>query len=268
MNWFHSGWRRDTPDHRDFAIESTVAPKELPASSDLRKYDSPVLNQGKTSACTAHATDGVWTWYQLYKRGTYTPGSRAFIYWWARKYDGITGDNGATLRSSARTIANYGVPPENKWTFIPSHITKSPTQSVDALALKSRATNYYRLDPAGTTPTTLLNTMKSTLVTLPIMGGFTCYNSIFEVDTDGLVPLPKANEEPVGGHAIEFCGYDSLKKWLLFKNSWTPKWGDNGYGRLPEEYVTMGIVKDLWVVAGESDITAAPAINSIARVVS
>jgi Papain family cysteine protease len=40
-----------------------------------------------------------------------------------------------------------------------------------------------------------------------------------------------------GWHAIPVCGYDDVTSRFEFKNSWSPYWGNGGYGTIPYEYV-------------------------------
>lgn len=40
-----------------------------------------------------------------------------------------------------------------------------------------------------------------------------------------------------GGHVVLLVGYDASTQRFIFRNSWGPEWGSNGYGTLPVEYV-------------------------------
>ncbi|MBO9665469.1 MAG: C1 family peptidase [Bdellovibrio sp.] len=40
-----------------------------------------------------------------------------------------------------------------------------------------------------------------------------------------------------GGHAVLIVGYDDVRKVFMFKNSWGPKWGNNGYGYMTFAHV-------------------------------
>jgi hypothetical protein len=40
------------------------------------------------------------------------------------------------------------------------------------------------------------------------------------------------------GHVILLVGYSRAERRFLFRNSWGPAWGSEGYGTLPEEWVT------------------------------
>ncbi|WP_413581046.1 C1 family peptidase [Bdellovibrio sp. HCB288] len=42
---------------------------------------------------------------------------------------------------------------------------------------------------------------------------------------------------PCGGHAILLMGYDSDRRLFMFKNSWGPEWGNQGYGFVTFDHV-------------------------------
>ena len=57
------------------------------------------------------------------------------------------------------------------------------------------------------------------------------------VDSLGNFKMPSNDNANKGGHVILLVGYDSYKKTFIFQNSWGKKWGNNGYGTIPEEYI-------------------------------
>jgi C1A family cysteine protease len=70
------------------------------------------------------------------------------------------------------------------------------------------------------------------------------------------VPLPKAGDRPVGGHAVYTCAYSNLRKssyWadppgaIGFINSWG-NWGDQGKGWIPYGYFDQGFCDDYWAL--------------------
>jgi hypothetical protein len=58
------------------------------------------------------------------------------------------------------------------------------------------------------------------------------------IDAAGDFRMPTDEEAKSGdGHVILLVGYDKATKRFIFRNSWGEKWGKNGYGTMPEEYV-------------------------------
>lgn len=273
------GWLPDLPDFRDFTIETKQVqpilqavglpkPKApvpaLPTSVDLRPYFSPVENQGSLGSCTANAAAGVVEYYERRAFGNYLDASRLFIYKATRDLLGWTGDTGAFLRSTMGALALFGVPPEKYWPYVIAKFDMEPTAFLYAAAANYKATTYFRLDPPGTAPATLLARIKANVAAgLPSMYGFTVYSSISQAAATGAIPYPAPGEKVVGGHANVICGYDDGKVIknnpsgptttgaFITRNSWGTGWGQLGYGFLPYEYVLKGIATDFWVMTKE-----------------
>ena len=63
----------------------------------------------------------------------------------------------------------------------------------------------------------------------------------------GTVPMPKAKEKMLGGHAILLVGYTSTV--FRFRNSWGTSWGKGGYATLPKAYVlNPDLASDFWTI--------------------
>ena len=261
------GRLRDLPDFRDHTAETDsiktilsksaplkAAAKKLPASVDLRPWCSPVENQGSLGSCTANAGVGMLEYYERRTTGKHIDGSRLFLYKVTRELQGIKGDDGAQLRDVMKAMVLFGVPPEKYW---PYHVTKfndEPSSFCYAFAQNYQALKYYRLDPAGTSPTAALAAIKKNLASsLPAIFGFSVYSSIPPLgDGKGEIPFPEKCDSLEGGHAVLAVGYDDSKKIgktkgaLLIRNSWSKEWGDQGYGWLPYAYVEQGLADDFW----------------------
>ena len=115
------GWHRDLPDMRDHTQSTSAvakvlakssalkkAAKTLPASVDLRKYCSPIEDQGQLGSCTAHAGVGMVEYFERRAFGKHVDASRLFLYKVTRQLLGFTGDEMTAhgFRAMASTLLN------------------------------------------------------------------------------------------------------------------------------------------------------------------
>lgn len=262
------GWHRDLPDVRDCTNDSeaihkilaqshrlkAVTKKKLPKKIDLRQWCSPIENQGRIGACTAHAGVGLLEYYERRTSGKHLDASRLFLYKVTRQLLGFKGDDGAYLRSTMKAMVLFGVPPEKYWPYKTNEFNKDPDSFCFAFAQSYKAMKYYRLDPAGRSPVDILAEVKKSLAAeLPTMFGFSVYSSIPALNEGtGNIPYPTHGDSLDGGHAVVAVGYDDDKKIgaetgaLLIRNSWGTQWGEEGYGWLPYKYVLSGLADDFW----------------------
>lgn len=267
------GWLPDAPDFRDYTESSeSIKPLlknvgvgdakkvEVPESTDLRKWCSPIENQVTLGSCTAQAGVGLVEYFQKKAYGEYLDGSRLFLYKVTRNLLGFTGDTGAFLRDTMKAMVLFGVPPETAWRYDISQYDVEPSAFCYAFAQNYQAIEYYRLDPNGISRKDLLKRIKANLAAgLPSMFGFSVYSSISQAnDNGGKIPFPSPQDSLEGGHAVVAVGYDDTLEIenerngeitvgaLLIRNSWGAVWGDRGYGWLPYEYVNSWLATDWW----------------------
>jgi C1A family cysteine protease len=269
---YKMGWLPDFPDFRDYTTDHPhIAPllaklhvekpatKGLATAIDLRSFCSSIEDQGVIGSCTAHAAIGMLEYFERRAFSKHIDASRLFLYKVTRNLMHETGDTGAYLRTVMGALALFGVPQEEYYPYLVAQYDQEPSAFCYALAQNYQAIDYYRLDPAGTDPATLLNRVKTNLAAgLPSMFGFSVYDSYRQAARTGKVPFPMTGDRIVGGHAILAVGYDDSMRIpvsngsretigaLIFRNSWSPSWGDRGYGYLPYEYILRGLAEDFW----------------------
>jgi C1A family cysteine protease len=267
------GWLPDYPDFRDYSTtDENIAPilktmkalqpvkQSLPPSADLRKWCSPVENQGELGSCTANAGAGMVEYFERRAFGKHIDASRLFLYKVTRNLAHLRGDTGGYIRSTMGALVLFGIPPEEYWPYVVSEFDKEPPAFCYAFAQNYQTIKYYRLDPPGTATKAVLSNIKANLASgLPAIFGFTVYSSISQASSSGKIPFPSRGEKAVGGHAVLAVGYDNEKKIrnnstrgpetvgaFLIRNSWGTEWGEKGYGWLPYEYVVKGLAIDWW----------------------
>lgn len=244
------GWIPDLPDHRDRLLKAPRRKPKLPSSLDLRQAMPPVYDQYSLGSCTAQATAALVQYCALKQKGELindaTP-SRLKIYYNARWLEGSTMyDSGAMIRDAVKSIGRWGVVDEVYWPYSLDRFQEQPPATVYRRARRELVKEYARVGQD-------LETLKTTLLTNgPIVFGFTMYDS-FEseyVARTGMVPMPRAEEGVLGGHAVVLCGWhDGLKRFTV-RNSWGEHWGYHGYCYFPYEYVTNPqLCDDFWNVA-------------------
>jgi C1A family cysteine protease len=280
---FALGWLPDFPDFRDYTAQSTEMAELLeptgllrsrqregrkkggllPESCDLRPWCTPIENQLRLGACTAHAGVGVLEYYDRKCFGKHIDASRLFLYKVTRNLMHQKGDTGAYLRLTMGAMVLFGVPPEEFWPYSDDAevFDREPPAFCYAFAQNYKTIKYYRHDPPNTSTPDVLTQVKTYLAAgHPVMFGFTVYDSISQAATTGLIPFPSAKEKIEGGHAVMAAGYDDQKRVansygsietkgaLLIRNSWGPTWGERGYGWLPYDYVLKKLAQDFWSV--------------------
>ncbi len=246
------GWRPDHPDRRDhkLAIARSVP---LPPHVDLStsKFMPAVYDQGQLGSCTANAIAAAVDVERAAQNESFINPSRLFIYYNERFIEGDTAnDGGAEIRDGIKVVASQGVCPETEWPYDESQFAVHPSPEAYDAALKFKALKYASVNQGQNDIMNILGA-----VGRPVIFGMNVYDD-FEGDdvaASGVVPMPAANQAPIGGHAVLIVGYDTPSQRFIVRNSWGADWGQKGYFTIPFRYVlNADLASDFWVITLES----------------
>jgi C1A family cysteine protease len=235
-------WVPDKLDTRDYKYQLTT--RTSPNSVDLRKYCSPIENQGNLGSCTGQAIAGAIE--LLNKRnGKYRDISRLFIYYYERLILGtVNYDSGAYIRDGIKSTNKYGASLESLWPHDIRKYKQEPITEAKNDALNRKVTRYERL-------TNLDGFIDALSNGYPIIMGFNVYTSFMSnnVARTGVMPYPNTKRERLlGGHAVLIVGYNKTKKVLIARNSWGTNWGDKGYFYMPFDIISPSMSDDYWII--------------------
>lgn len=257
-------WKKQAQDDRDYKFHRLSALRKFSTSAAISKvvnnrmWCSAIEDQGDLGSCTGNAWVGLLE-YNECKNGRggslFRDLSRLFLYYNERDIEGtVNDDSGAELRDGAKALATYGVCMEYQWPYDITKFTNKPSEQCYTNALVNKINSYYSLD--GKTSDETLTNLKTCLFNGQcFVFGFQVYE-YFEsqqmADT-GILQMPQANEELLGGHAVMAVGYNDYEQRFLIKNSWGKGWGlkgtNDGYFTMPYEYITNpDLASDFWTV--------------------
>lgn len=242
--------RHDEP---DADVDGLIVATEV----DPRDVLGPIVeNQWALGSCTSNATATCFR-YDAVCDGT-DPGqlARLQIYWGERRIEGMIGkgDTGAEGHD-AFTVARSGLALETAWPYEWAGITQdrpAPESYFDPKALPRKVVDAavaYKLTRTVAVVDQTETAIKRVLSNRQTVAfGFTVYESFesAEVASTGIVPMPTAGEEVLGGHEVLAVGYlRSEPRYALCMNSWGSRqtdgsaWGVDGSGffLLPWSYL-------------------------------
>jgi C1A family cysteine protease len=239
----------DIPDQRDIW---TTFPKTIEhyQTADLRKTNflPEILDQGELGSSVAHALLAAFV-FSLKKDGVGTElnFSPQFIYYNQRFIAGtIESDSGASLRDGIKVLERLGVCSEELYPYNLDFFRERPTDESYEFAYKNKHPIQYRR-----VRFLLEDIMKSISIKIPVLMGFTVYESFQHPDVarTGVMPIPKMGEKIVGHHCTLIVGYDISKKYILCRNNWGSNWGQGGYFWMPFSFVNSRNCSDLWIIS-------------------
>ena len=229
-------------DGHTYQLQSNVIEKPLeddytpsvsvPAKVDLRKHFTPVKDQGNLGACSAFAMVSIYEYILKKNRKKEIDLSESFVYYNVRKMTNEIGeDSGSSLYNVVVTMGTEGVCAEHycPYTDKPDMPTPSSEAYEDAVQRKVVKALNVQKD---------VNHIKSAVAQgYPVAVSLKVFDSFEPIG--GFVARPSEIEienEQSGNHAMVVCGYSDEDKIFIVRNSWGPKFGDQGYCYIPYSY--------------------------------
>ncbi|MCK4935929.1 MAG: C1 family peptidase [Elusimicrobiales bacterium] len=196
---------------------------EPPPSLDWRKaggnYVTNIRNQGKCGSCWAFAMTGGLESYVLLSQNT--PGIDLDLSEQVMLSCSGTGScNGGRLNASY--LENTGLPPEE---FYPYTATDGNCSSAEE-GWQSKA---YKISNWKTIYRSEISLKKALVEYGPMPTALMVYEDFMHYKS-GIYSHVTGNK--LGGHAVVVIGYNDAEKYFIVKNSWSEKWGDEGYFKI------------------------------------
>jgi C1A family cysteine protease len=221
-------------DSRDFKLK--IIDEHIKATSSIDSFSlqpkiKTIYDQGDLGSCVSNA------FAQYINMGTKNNIriSRLLHYYCGRAIEGDSSleDNGLDIRQAASIIKKYGACNESVWSYDTSKFNSLPPLSVFKSSLLFKKYSYSFVNQNITSLTSVLYSQK-----LPIIFGISVYDSFYDADTTGIVPMPDTTNETLqGGHCILMVGYNNATRRFTCVNSWGASWGNRGFFTIPYEYV-------------------------------
>ncbi|MFK7986465.1 MAG: C1 family peptidase [Sandaracinaceae bacterium] len=205
----------------------------IPPAVDLRRWMTPVEDQGRLGSCAANALVGGLEYLVRRESGRPEDFSRLFVYFAQRLWDdSVREDLGASLVDGVRAMSRLGVPTERSWPYHPDLFGVQPPRLVLREAGRTKVTDWWSVpvDP---------DAFRGCLAAgFPIAFGTKVTESFVRTPKSGLTGMPRgADDRRHGRHALLAVGYDDRARRFVVRNSWGQDWGDGGYVYMPYDYV-------------------------------
>lgn len=230
------------PDIRDrLMLAPPIA--AIPRAVDLR-HQGPLIWSQIYGSCVAEATLRAVNHAQRRQGEPVLSASSHFTYYAGRLMNGWEReDSGLYIRDGAKAVNKYGVAPYSTWRRSHSY-EERPSDDAWRAARNELVVSYHRL----LYPEQIHIALQAGL---PVVFGMTLYESFMDGGHNGLIPVPRPTEQPVGGHSMCVEGYEPMLDCFIVPNSWDTTWGDEGYCYIPTQmfdYMTGPLMNDLWVI--------------------
>jgi hypothetical protein len=242
--------RNIVPDRLDLRDRPYVPVLHEPPPPEMApQLELPVLDQGKTNACTGFALASVVNFLFRKHRDPKTPPMSPFmLYSMARRYDEFPGaaeDSGSSLRGAMKGWYKHGVCRLDLWERPDMPLPAAKPEDdwwLDAARRPLGA--YYRVDTRSVTDMHVaLHDVGVLYASAVCHGGWLRGRGVGGGKAYWMIPLMEASSDD-GGHAFVILGYTPAG--FIIQSSWGTGWGTGGLAILTYQDWTDNAM-DCWV---------------------
>ena len=226
--------------------------KKIEGKIDLRENFQEIKHQGKRNTCSVFAATALIEYIIWVQDDIKIDLSEAYNYWAAKKF-ALTNDFLKEAYTNIDGLAgylaveaySYGCMDEKNWKYENENWLKKNDKRCKTIDNKHIMECFTGIPPKNSKK--LEYTAQAIFIDRENIGQYILQEekpvamNIFwyfdAVDEKGNFRIPTEEDIDKGGHVILLVGYNSETKMFIFRNSWGTKWGDNGYGTIPEEYI-------------------------------
>lgn len=205
--------------------------------TDLRASFADVGNQGRRPTCLSFATTSAHE--ALQRRADSL--CIEWLYYHAVKHAGDPPNAGSSLQSTRHVLIKNGQPAESFWPYVPSNVDPNHWQPPTPAPAQLFHAETLDVSSALSEISTNLGQREASIIGLNIG---TAFHNVDRSTGDAVVPDETEHPSQGAGHALLAVGSGELgnTSYLLIRNSWGPRWGDNGHAWISESYV-----RDRWM---------------------
>jgi hypothetical protein len=213
----------------------------LPTSFSLRNKIPFIFDQSGYGSCVSNAV----ALYLAYLNVSYIP-SRLFIYYNGRLLSGrnLDQDTGLSIFDGCNSVANYKPCQEPIWPYNGHNLFIKPSQLAYSSPIVLDNYNFMSVN------NNIIDIKQAIFSGSPLIFAIKIYQSFYEANQTGIVPLPNVTtEKHKGGHCVLLVGYDDTKQLVTCVNSWGSDWGDDGFFTLPYAFLLdSNLAHDFYVL--------------------
>jgi C1A family cysteine protease len=203
-----------------------------------------ILDQGSLGACGANS---ITVAISITSLGTINNLCRLYVNFNTKCLDQISqlSNIGVSTRNLLKSLVEYSGCDESLFPYISQNYFRQPPLVCYKNTITFQNFQYYDILQDINILSNIINALnnnKGIVVGISVYTSFPLNNT-----TKGLIQMPNLSiDKLIEYHCVALVGYCMINgaNYIILQNSWGNKWGDNGYGYIPIEYITSTILSE------------------------